>query len=338
MARLSPRREEILSGIIEGYISTGEPVGSKQFLTTSGLNVSPATIRNEMALLTSLGLLTQPHTSSGRVPTQAGLRYYVDSLMGRSEISEEQTRRIFDLIDPFEGEGEKILENAASALSSSTGYAAVCTSPALSDGRIKSAELSVLGRNSCLLVLTTTNGAVRTRVCRCWSEPDRVQVGLFYSIAQSLFVGASPAEITIASVQTAAASLMEQALPLLPILGSLYELANEEAKTVVRGADKLLAHPETRRDAARLFELFENGDRLGRIFGDASGAAVRIGRENAFGALENESLVYAPYRINGAPQGYIGVITPLRADYRLLIASVEFAAGVLGELLSRAAE
>ena len=211
MPALSERKQKILALIVESYIATGEPVGSKTLQNTMGNSVSSATIRNDMADLVELGYLIQPHTSAGRAPSQAGYRYYVDNLMTKYELGHEEQERIKTWLQGYSGEPDQLLEKAGSILSELTNCVAVSSSPSDSEALIKRVELVPLSSKTAMVVLLATSGILKSMVVRTESEittqiaditvnkKDQIVKILSYNFVKSFFV-----TIQVAAVATCA--------------------------------------------------------------------------------------------------------------------------------------
>ena len=163
---LAARKQKILSAIIESYISTGEPVGSKSLINETGLDVSSATVRNEMADLTNRGFLVQPHTSAGRIPTQQAYRYYVDNVLSVTPMSRSGKDYIQSTIYQNADSPENILQSAADLLSQLTDYVAVATTPDGEDSRIRKISFVQTGAHTAMAVVIASNGIIKTKLFR----------------------------------------------------------------------------------------------------------------------------------------------------------------------------
>ena len=161
------RKQKILAAIVESYIGSGEPVGSKSLIGAAGLDVSSATVRNDMAELTAQGYLAQPHTSAGRVPTAQGYRYYVDNVMQLQPLAQVATAYIRDVLQKHSGSPEEILQGAADITERLTGSVALATTPGADNCRVRRLSFVQTGRHAAMAVLICSNGVVRTRLFRC---------------------------------------------------------------------------------------------------------------------------------------------------------------------------
>lgn len=332
---LSDRKKKILAAITEKYIMTGEPVGSK--VLCSSFAVSSATVRNEMSELSEFGYLEQPHTSAGRIPSQKGLRYYINNLMTLYDISDAERFAIESRFDNFAGEPEDIVRESAKLLSEITGCASAALTPYDAGAVIKRVELVPLSQKSALVVMLVSTGAVKSRVCRCDAELDYNAAQIFYNIAAADFIGRSANELTTAKIQTIAASLGERALTMAPLLFTLSELADEASKcsVITEGQSRLLEFKELERDVYNIFEYMKRSASLMRVLTSGKdNLTVSIGRESMAGALANTSVISSKYFVGGRNVGSIGVIGPLRMDYPRIIPNISFVSETVGRVLS----
>ena len=202
VSALTDRKKQILAIITERYIATAEPVGSKAICAHMGNAVSSATIRNDMADLVELGLLEQPHTSAGRVPSQAGYRYYVDNLMTSYELGIDEQERIKIWLQSFSGEPDKLLEKAGSILAELTNCVAVSSSPSDDEAFIRRIELVPLSDHTAMIVLLATSGILKSAVVRCEAEINVEIAEIFYNICQTYFTGRNVSDITLTFIDS----------------------------------------------------------------------------------------------------------------------------------------
>lgn len=246
MAELSERKKQILATVVEQYIKTGEPIGSKELLALTGMTVSSATVRNEMSELVSLGYLEQPHTSAGRIPSQAGYRYYVDHLMKERELDELNRKLIEAGISSAVGDPERLLARAGEVLADMTKCACVSTAPGGETAVIRRIELVPVGAHTAMLVLLTSNGVLKSRLCRLESELNSKICEEFYNIVDSSIVGKPASDISVVSMQTAAASVDGDPFAMLPLMAAVCELARSTAdsKIMLGGSSNLFSHKD----------------------------------------------------------------------------------------------
>lgn len=332
---LSDRKKRILASVVEKYIMTGEPVGSK--VLCGSLAVSSATVRNEMSFLSEFGYLEQPHTSAGRIPSQKGLRYYVDNLMPGCDISDADRFTIENRFNNFAGEPEDIIKEAVSLLSDMTGCVAAAVTPYDVNAVIKRAELVPLSRKSALVVVLVSTGVVKSRICRCDTELDYHTAELFYNIAGAAFIGKRSYELTTATLQTIAASLGDKVFVMIPLLFTLCELANDASHchVVTEGQSKLLGYKELEPYAYDIFEYLKQSAGISELLNAGrSELTISIGRESMNRALENASIISSKYAVSGKNVGSLGVIGPLRMDYSAIVPNIKFISKTVGKVLS----
>ncbi len=333
---LSERKKKILTAIVDRYIQTGEPVGSK--VLCGNLAVSSATVRNEMSELSDMGFLDQPHTSAGRIPSQQGLRYYINNLMSRYEISDADRYSIDTRLSSDSAEPQEILSNAAKLLSEVTGCASVALTPYDVNSYINRVELIPIGSRAVLVVLVASTGVVKSRICRCDAKIDISFAELFYNIAAAHFTYHRSSELTVAKIQTIAASLGDKAFVMTPLLFALYELAHEAStcSLISEGQNNLLSFKELETDVYRIFECLKSPAEIVHVLNSGlDNFTVSIGRESKSRVFENTSIVSSKYSVNGKNVGAIGIIGPLRIDYARFIPNIIYISETVGKILSQ---
>lgn len=337
MSDISPRKQEILASIIERYIATGEPVGSKVICSDMNNAVSSATIRNEMAELVELGLLEQPHTSAGRIPSQAGYRYYVDNLMTAYELGVDEQERIKIWLSGFSGEPDKLLEKAGSILAELTNCVAVSSSPSDSEAFIRRIELVPLSDHTAMIVLLATSGILRSAVVRSDAEINVDIAEVFYNICQTYFNGRNVSDISLTFIQTLVASLGDKVFIMSPFLCAIADLC-EAVKTTeihLKGPNNILNHSELSEDAFKLMDFLHRGTPLENMLDSHKKTMnIAIGSENSYRELRNSTTIFSKYSVGEKESGSIGIIGPTRLDYARLIPSIKYLAGIIGSMLT----
>lgn len=330
---LGARKQKIVAAVVDAYIRTGEPVGSKLLAEMLEHTVSSATIRNDMADLAAAGYLAQPHTSAGRVPTAAAFRLYVDGL--RCSLAEEDGRAIEDELSSVSGDPERLLGRASELLADATGMAAAVATPDRKEVRIRRVELLSTGAQSAAVLLMTDNGALRSRVCRLefGCEPEELQ-----HLAERLnaeFGGKPLSEIGVAPVQ---ALFGESGLRFLPILTAFLELVQETAAAEVRlsGQLNLLQHPDIPMERARSLLTFLSHRELlaGMLTAHAGGLRVVLGSESPRRELEGSSIIVTRYGADNSG-GTLCLIGPMRMDYAQVIPRLQHVAHTVSMLLNK---
>ncbi|MDO5448147.1 MAG: heat-inducible transcriptional repressor HrcA [Clostridia bacterium] len=336
---LPPRRQRILAAIVEQYIETGEPVGSKALLQNAGLDVSSATIRNEMAELTALGFITQPHTSAGRVPTEYGYRYYVDNLMQPLELEENERRRIEAGIDSRSGDPEILLETAGEALVNLTNFAAISKAPSDENAFIRNIEMVPISPKKAMVVLLTSTGILKSKPCRTDVEIDADLRKTFIDVVDQNFLGKPLSSVGTVMIQTLAASLGAKALSMSPLLVTIADLVEAASVSEVNlaGQSNLLGYKEYDDNAGQLLDFLHREEPLNMLVssGDMdSDIEIRIGSENRYKELENSSMIISKYKIGENATGAIGIIGPTRMNYQKLVPSIKYLSEIISKVLS----
>ena len=337
MSALTERKKQILAIIIERYIATAEPVGSKAICAYMGNAVSSATIRNDMADLVELGLLEQPHTSAGRVPSQAGYRYYVDNLMTSYELGVDEQERIKIWLQSFSGEPDKLLEKAGNILAELTNCVAVSSSPSDDEAFIRRIELVPLSDHTAMIVLLATSGILKSAVVRCDAEINVEIAEIFYNICQTYFTGRNVADISLTFIQTLVASLGDKVFIMSPFLCAISDLCGAVKTTEIhlKGQNNILNHTELSEDAFRLMDFMHRGTPLESIINSQKKPLnVSIGTENPYRELRNSTTIFSKYSVGERDSGAIGIIGPTRLDYARLISTIRYLAGVIGTMLT----
>ncbi|MCL2487822.1 MAG: heat-inducible transcriptional repressor HrcA [Oscillospiraceae bacterium] len=332
---LNERKQKLLCGIVEAYIRTGEPVGSKMLADLFGNNLSSATIRNEMADLAGMGYLDQPHTSAGRVPTAAAFRLYIDKWMKHQPLPEEYRRAVDSMLNQAATSPDKLMEQAAQALSEATGCAAVTTAPSSQGATVRRLELMRSSEHAVALIMMTSSGAIRSRVCRIDPPVSAEELSQIARTLSETFTGETLASLTLPRLQGMAAAL--GGLRCLPLLSALLELAAEaaEAEVLLAGQFKLLQHPAYEWETARaLLNLLSQRRLLAGLIGrqQINGPQVVLGGESSQPELNGSSIIMTKY-LAGPGTGSLGIIGPLRMDYAAAIPQLEYFARALGKLL-----
>ena len=334
---LGKRKEMILSAIVEQYIKSGEPIGSKFLMDALPISVSSATIRNEMSELHEMGLLEQPHTSAGRIPSQAGYRYYIDNLMNTTELSENERELIKNELERSMGSPDKLLEKAGEMLAKLTGCAAIATTPTDEEAVIKHIEIMPVGTRIAMIVMMTSSGIIKNGICKVETELTKDMVQCFYDIVNECFIGRPVSDVGTVMIQTLVASLGSNALAMSPLFVVLADIANQALQAEIRleGEQNLLHHREFGNNAYEMMQFFDEKDKLERALSNIKNPLdVFIGKENMYRQLENSSMIISRYSIKGHDGGVIGIIGPTRLNYAKLIPSIEYLTDLVSKMLT----
>lgn len=333
---LADRKKRILTAIVESFLSTGEPIGSKTLMSLEGLNCSSATIRNEMADLTAGGYLTQPHTSAGRIPTVKGCRYYIDNLMPDVPINPRLRDYIDARLAKVGDTPEKILREAAAVLSEISGMAAVTTTPPGEDARIHRIRIVGIGRHTAMAVVVTTAGEVKSSLFRT-SFVVTEEVTRMLDLTLNRALGGVPLrELTKGFMQSLAASFKEMALLMPEVLIVIMDIAASAQNTelCVSGTAKLLFMPELDPVLARgAISFLTDTEKVARLLNRTKEKRIYMGSESGYPELSGVSAITLRYTIGGTPAGSIALFTPIRADYPALIALIKYTAEIVSGLI-----
>lgn len=323
--KIDERKRLILQAVVDEYIRTGEPVGSNAVLERLSMNVSSATIRNDMAFLEGEGLLEQPHTSAGRVPTYEGYRFYIDHLMTPQPLSAKEKRLIDSLLAQNTLTVDSVVDNAVNVLSDLTNLAVVSQNSMPVFSVITRVEVIPAGRRLYALLIITSSGAVKNKVCRLEFDLTYEQLEFFEKFINDNLLGLNVDSITPAMLQNLAIALGGYMLSLSPLLHAVYELSEEMAKVDIslRGEQKLLVDETLRSD--EVVSLLMHKNQLGKLLTSAlDGIHIVFGRENDSFAVSNSSMIVSPYKVKNEPLGSFGVIGPVRLDYSRIIPHIQY--------------
>lgn len=335
---LDARKLKILQAVIEAYIHTGEPVGSKALCELLDVSVSSATIRNEMASLSELGLLEQPHTSAGRIPSQLGYRLYINELMRPKPLSEEEMRYIDGYLSEYADDPDLLLEKAAEMLAGMTKYAAVSTTPTNRDATIKQIQLLQTGPHTAMLVLTTSTGAVKSKLFRADYLLNSDILRMFTRVLNEKMGDVHLLNVTPDFIKSTAFSIGELSLMMAPAFVALGQACREILKTnvLLEGQTNLLYLSEYEVDSVkRLLHFLERRSELAKLIGaQKEKVGVFIGGESNHPEMIDTSVVLARYSMGKSARGTLGVIGPTRMDYPKIVSNLQYLAQSVGGMLS----
>ena len=332
MMLLDDRKKRILQSIIDDYISTAEPVGSRTVARKHEFGLSSATIRNEMADLEEMGFIKQPHTSAGRVPSDQGYRFYVDKLMKASQLTVEEMLSIKSAMDVKINELNQLLRQVSAVVSKITKYTSMATTPERKNSVLKAIQVMPVERGRALVIVITNSGIVKNSLINV-SET----VSLEYLITVSNIFNEKLSGLTIDQINMPVIREIEILLGpsqevLMPILNGVSDCINQidSSEVYLEGTINMLNYPEFS-DVDKLKEflgLMDKKELLGRLLNDLSqgnkGINIRIGKENKIEKMKDCSLVTTTYRVGNTVIGTIGVIGPTRMDYSKVLAAVNF--------------
>ncbi len=326
---LSERKKRILQAVVRDYIHSAEPVGSRTIARRYSLGLSPATIRNEMADLEESGYLEQPHTSAGRIPSQMGYRFYVDSLMEKVFISTEEVMAIEKILhERKEKEIEQFIQQISRVLSSITNYTSLVFGPIIKKSAFKQLKVLPLEPGVGLAILITDTGFIKHKAIQIPMGLDEKELEKMVAYINRRFYGLTMDTITSSLLKEVKGDLIKNVGLLNETLNLIEDAGrSQEGKLFLGGTTNILNQPEFR-DVNRiksLLALLEEEALLGSLLGSASpqGIEVRIGEENKLEEFKDLSMVVTTYKVVGRNIGTIGILGPIRMEYARVITLVE---------------
>jgi heat-inducible transcriptional repressor len=334
---LSERKKKILAGVVESYISDGEAVGSKTLQAILDFNVSSATIRNEMAALENDGLLVQPHTSAGRVPTQWGYRYYIDNLMVKSKVNERFSQYTRQYLEKRAESPEAVLSAAAELLSELTHFSAVATTPSSDNARVHKVRFVQTGRHTGMVVLISSEGMVKSQLFRTEFVLRDDMLRVFDRALNERLAGMPLKDINQAFIQTTALGFGELSLFMPNVLLAIRDAAEEATHISIAesGLTKLLFLDDFNLFSARdILKFMSDKNNVSKLLTSGTGTKVYIGSETGKYELEGAGIVVSRYTLGGSTAGAVAVIGPQRMNYKDIISATEFVAERCGELIN----
>ena len=329
------RKGRVLAAIVETYILTGEPVGSKALAEMLGNCVSSATIRNDMAVLTAAGSLAQPHTSAGRLPTPKALRLYVEEMMDRRPLTLQEKVDIKTALSAVSGDAARMLEEACRTLADLTGLCAVAERPDQVGVHISRIDIMQMSPRNMGVLLVQDNGFMRTRMCRCQRDIPTKFVNALTEYLSRRFLGGPLSAVTVGAMQEILLDLGEAGLAVAPILSAFYELALECAasRVTVAGAMNLLRQPDYPNGRALAHHLSDRQHVSDLLERGGDGVQIYLGGDGD-PLYAGSTVILVPYSLGKRGRGTIGVVGPIRQDYATLIPRLEYFAAHLGRMMS----
>ena len=323
MDELGERKEKILNAIIQNYLETGEPVGSRTISKMSDLNLSSATIRNEMSDLEELGYIVQPHTSSGRIPSDKGYRFYVDHLIADKD---REVTEIKDLMIEKTEKMEKMLKQVVKVLANNTQYATMISAPSVQRNRLKFVQLSAVDENQILSVVVMDGNIVKNKIIPVERPLDNENLLKLNILLNTNLNGLTVNEINLGLITRLKeqAGIHEEIISqvLDSVAGTIHE--DDEMQIYTSGATNIFKYPELSdsQKASELISAFEEKqalvDLISEIQGDETedtGIQVYIGDESPIQTMKDCSVVTATYELGEGVKETIGIIGPKRMDY-----------------------
>ncbi len=328
---LDDRKAAILKAVVEEYIETAVPVGSGSVAKSADLQVSSATVRNELASLEHEGFLQQPHTSAGRVPTEKGYRYFVDSV-GTARLGRPENRRVLDFFTEVRGEIEVMLQETAGLLSNLTDHPAVVIDQSIDAAEVRSVQLVSLADRTALAVVVFANGVVEKHTLEFEDPMTSDALDTIAASVRSAVEGRALAEAT-APQRTGDPGLDDMVVRIMDLLGAP---THDLDRVFVEGASRVASRFDAVDSVKRVLTILEQQLVVVNVITDVldRGLKVAIGTETGLERLEDCSMVVSPYLVDGEQAGSIAVLGPTRMNYPQAMAAVALVSHQLGRRLS----
>ena len=339
--QLDDRKWTILNAIVKTYLETGEPVGSRTISKYADLNLSSATIRNEMSDLEEMGYILQPHTSAGRIPSDAGYRLYVDRMM---EEKDREVTEMKELVIQRQDKMELLLKQMVKVLAANTNYAAMISGPQYHRTKLKFIQLSIVSDTQILATVVAEGNVVKNKLLEIQHGLDQKTVLEMNILLNSALNGLTIEEINLATI----AKLKEQAgihselvNRVLDAVAESIQASQDELEIYTSGTTNIFKYPElsSSEKASELISTFEDKKELADIISqdgaEQTGIQVYIGGESPVGVMQDCSVVTATYELGEGMYGKIGVVGPKRMDYEKVVGTLKTLMAQLDEIFKK---
>ena len=339
--QLDDRKWTILKAIVKTYLETGEPVGSRTISKYANLNLSSATIRNEMSDLEEMGYILQPHTSAGRIPSDAGYRLYVDRMM---EEKDREVTEMKELVIQRQDKMELLLKQMVKVLAANTNYAAMISGPQYHRTKLKFIQLSIVSDTQILATVVAEGNVVKNKLLEIQHGLDQKTVLEMNILLNSALNGLTIEEINLATI----AKLKEQAgihselvNRVLDAVAESIQASQDELEIYTSGTTNIFKYPElsSSEKASELISTFEDKKELADIISqdgaEQTGIQVYIGGESPVGVMQDCSVVTATYELGEGMYGKIGVVGPKRMDYEKVVGTLKTLMAQLDEIFKK---
>ncbi len=338
---LTERKKKVLRSVVDLYIRTAEPVGSKAITALPDMKYSSATIRNEMADLTAMGYLEQPHTSAGRIPSAAGYRLYVDELMASYRLSMDETKSMNLALEEKMQQIDKVMDQVAKMVSQATNLPAISVASHRGGCTVSRYDLILAGTGSFILVVLLSNEEVSNKLIKLPLNVTETDLKLLSAVVNATLTDIPLEEFTPERMEKTMRSA-GQAASLVPVIVEFaisVLRAQEQADVRVAGHIRLLGQPEYR-DVEKAQKVLTNLDdsvmsNLPAVLGNQNGTQVLVGPENVAQELKDSSVVMTKFDIGDGMHGVIGVVGPTRMDYAQVTARLSFFAENLSRMFAK---
>ncbi|MDD6346157.1 MAG: heat-inducible transcriptional repressor HrcA [Oscillospiraceae bacterium] len=333
---MDERKLKVLAAVVDEYIRTGEPVGSKAIAAILDIRISSATIRNDMAALEQLGYLEQPHTSAGRIPTFSGYRLYIEKFVNPAKLPEDEKIRLDNMLEQNGAFTEEaIIQNAVTALAELTNCTAVAANSAPKFSVISKVEVIPTGKRMYVILLITSGGNIKNKACRLEFDLSNEQLDFFSHYIQENLQGVSIEELSEETFDKMVTALGAYMVILSPLVKSIYELSADlkQNSLTFSGEENLFYCNDL--DKNEIVRFIEHKNELGNMLDDTfNGIQIKFGHESEDFIIGNSSMIVSKYKKGSKTAGSLGIIGPVRIDYAKIIPYVEYFTEKLTLLMS----
>jgi heat-inducible transcriptional repressor len=339
---MDERKRLILHAIIDDYIDTAEPIGSRTIARKHELGLSSATIRNEMADLEEMGYLAQPHTSSGRVPSDKGYRLYVDQLMQVHDLESSEIERIKAAMETRINELSQLIRQASAVLSKFTNYTSMAVTPQMKTSSIKAIQVVPIECGKAMVIVVTNAGIVRNNLVKISESVKPEMLIMASNVLNKKLAGLTIEQVNMRIIKELEKEIGMSGEVLLPILEGAADCINQidNPEVYIEGTTNIFNHPEFRDlvKAKEFINMMDEKAKLYKILFDAAepgGILVRIGSENDLTGVKDYSIVTTNYVIADTFIGSIGIIGPTRMEYPKVVSSMKYIRKLVNEEIKR---
>lgn len=333
---LDSRKLKILEIVVDEYIKTGEPVGSKIISKHPDIKVSSATIRNDMSTLEQLGYLIQPYTSAGRIPTYNGFRLYIDKLMTTRTLSEEERKRLDGTLERHENLSEQdIIKTATQTLAELTKCAVIVANSSPKFSVISKVEVIPTGKRLYVILLVTSNGTIKNRACRLEFDITNEQMEFFKNFLNENLQGEMVESISEERFEQLTTALGAYMMALSPLVQGIYEMSQDlnHEECIITGETNLLSCNEL--NTMDIVKFIDHKNEFSSMLNDAfSGIQIKFSEENEDFIISNSSMIMSQYKKGSKTVGSLGIIGPMRLDYAKIIPYIEYFTQKITNLIS----
>ena len=336
MVIVDARKRRILSAVVDLYIRTGEPVGSKTISQLPDIHVSAATVRNDMAVLEELGYLEQPHTSAGRVPTFNGYRMYIEEISAEGTLPQEERDRLDEMLgDESQLTEDLILQSATTALSQITKCATVVSNFAPKYSVISKVDVIPTGKRMYVVLLITSDGKIKNRACRLQFDLTHEHMDFFKHFMEENLEGVSVSDLSEEKLEQMITAMGTYMMTLSPLVQGICEMSKDlqQNELYMTGEQNLFSCDDL--DKAEVAKFMMHNQELSGLLDDSfQGIKVRFGEEGNDFVIGNSSMIVSKYQKGDHTAGSLGVIGPMRLNYAKVIPYIEYFTEKISHLIS----